>query len=414
MRSYVSRLKLNSASLFPFYLLALACSLWPELELLVPSFPSMKLVFDVDDGQIQQLLSVNFFGFLVGVLFAGPLCDSVGRRVVMSYGMLGYLLASFAAVMATDFSFLMVARFFQGVLMTGPVVAGGVILLEVTSGASQVFWMAISSSAITFCMAMGPIVGAWINDSFGYSGNLWSIFILGLTCSLPALLFVPESLAAEKRTRLRLPMLLKGYWTLLCDWQFMCFALPMCLLSGAYWVYVGVSALFLVDHLGLPAASFGSYQGPIVGSFSIVSLSSSWLLRRFGLMRMVKVGVFLMFVGCLPLFVMSVVGFESAKLTTFFMMLFVGGMAPVCSTLFPISLNHLPPELQGNGQAFIHALRMLFASIGTFILGFVYKGPLLPVMCILLVMLIPSAVSLWLGRKFLVNPVEGFKNVGGH
>lgn len=398
----------------PICLILLACGLWPEMELLVPSLPSLKRVFAVDDGQIQQLLTANFCGFLLGVLLAGPLCDSIGRRVVLIYGSVSYLIISMFCALTDQFSFLMIARFLQGFAMTGPVIAGGVILFEMTSGSRQVFWMSLTNSAVTFCMAMAPIIGTWVNAQLGFKGNLWAIFILGCLGIIPASIFAPESLKVENRHPLVLRTLLEGYITLIKDWRFMCLALPVCALAAAYWVYVGVSALYMVDYLGIEPTSFASYQGPIVGCFSIISLASSWLLKKFGLSRCLKFGIALMFTGCLLLFAMSVNKADAAQATTIFMMLFVGGMAPVCSMLFPYSMNHLPAKLQGNAQAMIQALRLLFASLGTFILGFVYDGPLLPVATIMLIILLASTVLLWMARGFIEEDQQIAVGVVGH
>ena len=194
----------------------------------------------------------------------------------------------------------------------------------------------------------------------------------------------------------------------------MSFAIPICALAAACFNYVGVRASYMVDYLGIPKSTFGRYQGPIVGCFSIVSLSASKLLQRFGLMSCIKAGVFFMSVGCLLLLSMSIFRLDHALCTTLFMMLFAGGMAPVCSLLFPYSVAHLPSELQGCSQALIQALRLFFTSVGTFTLAFVYKGPLLPVALILFVVLVGSVFMLWCARAFMKEQVDSGMMVSGH
>lgn len=401
-------------ALIPVCLILAGCGLWPEMEMLVPSLPGMKRAFGIHDSHIQQLLTVNFVGFLLGVLVAGPLCDSVGRRKVFTGGAVVYLFSSLLSALAWNFPVLMAFRFLQGLSMTGPVIAGSVLLLESTYGAKQIFWMSLANSSITFCMAVAPIVGTWVNDLFGYQGNLWSILILGIVGISPTLFFVPESLEEEKKRPIQLALLVKGYISLLKDWRFMCLMLPITALAAAYWIYVGISALYMVDYLGLPAAHFGRYQGPIVGCFSVISLASGRLLVRFGLLKCVKFGISLMSVGCTLLLGMSVLGLDHAICTTIFMMIFVGGMAPICSVLFPQSVAHLPPELQGNAQALLNAMRLLFASLGTFLLGFIYKGPLLPVSIMLFVIFVISTWLLWKGRVFMKEVNTQVPLMGGH
>nr|WP_063854502.1 phenicol efflux MFS transporter PexA [uncultured bacterium Ak20-3]ADI87853.1 PexA [uncultured bacterium Ak20-3] len=401
MKKFVLFCERNGIALIPIVLILLGCGLWPEMELLVPSLPDMQRAFNIQDAQIQQLLTANFVGFLIGVLFAGPLCDSAGRRTVMMIGTIGYLVSSVLCPFCNDFVLLMIARFFQGLFMTGPVIAGGVLLMEATEGVKQIFWMSIGNAAITFCMAAGPIVGSWINTGFGYVGNLWSILILGLIGCLPALFLVPESLPVEKRAAFHPKLLFKGYFALLKDFRFMCLAIPMCALAAAYWIYVGVSALYMVNQLGIAQEMFGRYQGPIVGCFSIISLGSSKLLQRFGLMKCLRAGIVSMFTGMLLLLGMSILSLDHAVATTVFMMFFVGGMAPICSMLFPYALGHLPVDLKGNAQAMVQAIRLFFASIGTSLVGVFYKSAFLPVALIMFAILLFSCYFLWKGRRYL-------------
>lgn len=119
-----------------------------------------------------------------------------------------------------------------------------------------------------------------------------------------------------------------------------------------------------------------------------------------------------MYLGCFSLLGMNLFFEDQALLTTLFMMMFVGGMSPMCSLLFPYSMSHLPADLQGNAQAMIQAMRLLFASCGTFLLSIVYKGPLLPVTLILMVYLVVSTLLLWIGRRFLLEPPKAVLNMG--
>jgi len=403
----------RSVPVAPVLLILLGASLWPEMELLVPSLPAMKVAFGVTDGEIQQLLTANFMGFLCGVLFAGPLCDSFGRKKVAAWGMLFYLIASLGTIMAHSFSLLMLARFIQGLAMTAPIIGGGAMLLECTSGPAQIFWMSISSASITICMAMAPLLGAWINTAYGFRGNLWSIFIVGVLGIIPMLLFVPETLAAEKRSSMQLKALGKSYLRLLQDRRFMGFSFVMSALAASYWVYTGVSALYMVDYLHLDASLFGRYQGPIVGAFATMSIAISGIHRRLGVYRCLRLGMMSTCFGVVSLLLLALFGIESAVLTTIFMMFFVAGMVPANSLLFPSALNGLPQELQGSGQSLIQGLRLALASMGTMILGFTYTGPFLPVALLLAGMFTASTFVLWKMWGYLSDaPSSGIQS--GH
>lgn len=387
----------------PISLLVLGASLWPELELLVPSLPGLKVFFGVSEGQIQQLLSINFIGFLGGVLFAGPLCDSLGRRAVSLGGMLIFLVASACAPLASSFEALMIIRFFQGIAVTGPIIGGSTLLVELTVGRAQIFWMSISNASITLCMALAPIIGALINEGFGFNGNLWAIFVLALIGVLPFIFFVPESLAKESRSSFCMREVVQNYGKLLKNKRFLGLSLAISGLASAYWIYTGVSSLYLIDHLKMDPGLFGLYQGPIVGTFAFCSIGINWIHKKVGLYNCLWTGFFSMLLGIMSLVFMAFLGQDSPLFTTIFMMFFVGGMVPACSLLFASALNQLPANLQGSGQSFIQALRLLIASLGTLILGATYSGPFLPVALIMLVLFLACSLLLYKMRFLLIE-----------
>jgi DHA1 family bicyclomycin/chloramphenicol resistance-like MFS transporter len=410
MKNFALYCQQRGIALIPLCLIFMACGLWTEMEILVPSLPDMKHHFGLNDAQIQQLLTANFLGFFLGVLVAGPLCDTLGRKPMVLWGGLVYLLSCAACALTSDFSVLLMARFVQGVAMTGPTLAGGVLLFEHTSGERQIFWMALANSMVTFAMAASPIVGSWINSTWGFHGNLWCILAVGTLGIVPTLVWVPETLHEDNRKSLQLSELASGYWSLATDWRYMLLTLPICALAAGYYIYVGISSLYMVDYLKVEPALFARYQGPIVGCFSVVSLGASRLLKVFGLARSLFLGFVTMMLGCLPLVFLCVMGQESAMATTLCMMLIVGGMAPICALLFPYALNHLGQDLQGKAQALLQAFRLLLASLGTFFLGFVYSGPLLPVGVLLFMIIMLSSACLWRGRGYFKG--EATENTG--
>lgn len=376
-------------------LILLGASLWPEMELLVPSLPDMKNYFGVTEGQIQQLLSANFIGFIIGVIFAGPFCDGFGRRKVTIFGMLFYLVLSAFVALSNDFSSMMLLRFLQGIAITGPIIGGITILMESTKGKEQIFWLSISSASVTFCMAGAPIFGSWVNNYFGFRANLWSIFIMGVIGFLPFLFLVKETLAKESREKINIKSILKNYFEISKNKKFMLITSIMATLSASYWIYTGVSSLYMVDYLKLDASLFGRYQGPIVGTFAILSVCISFLDKKFGFKKCLLTGFISMFFGATSLMIFSILHIESVFLTTFFMIFFVGGMVPANSLLFPAAINVLPTNLQGSGQSMVQALRLIIASLGTMTLGVVYKGPFLPIAILLFSAFIFACILLW-------------------
>ena len=59
------------------------------ISILGPSIPALRQDFSVSLGTAGALFTVHSFGYLIGVLFAGPLSDRSGRRIVTALGAAG-------------------------------------------------------------------------------------------------------------------------------------------------------------------------------------------------------------------------------------------------------------------------------------------------------------------------------------
>ena len=65
------------------------------------------------DASLQMTMTMFMFGYALSMLIAGPLSDSIGRKRVMFYGLITYMIATLACAFAPSVGFLIVGRFFQ-------------------------------------------------------------------------------------------------------------------------------------------------------------------------------------------------------------------------------------------------------------------------------------------------------------
>ena len=92
----------------PLWLLTLLI-MFPQLveTIYSPALPGIATSYHVSSERAAQTLSVYFVAFAVGVAMWGWLSDCIGRRRAMMAGLLCYATGSLMAVVATDFSVLL-------------------------------------------------------------------------------------------------------------------------------------------------------------------------------------------------------------------------------------------------------------------------------------------------------------------
>jgi len=76
------------------------------------------------NNHAQLIITIFLLGTGLGQLIAGPISDIYGRKVVLCVGIFLFITASILAIITSNFSMLLVARFVQGLGISAPRAAG--------------------------------------------------------------------------------------------------------------------------------------------------------------------------------------------------------------------------------------------------------------------------------------------------
>lgn len=68
----------------------------------------------------QLIITMIFLGLGIGPLIFGPLSDNLGRKPVVYFGFILFLLASFICVYAESIQYMIVGRVLQGIGLSAP------------------------------------------------------------------------------------------------------------------------------------------------------------------------------------------------------------------------------------------------------------------------------------------------------
>ncbi|MGZ0497419.1 MFS transporter [Citrobacter freundii] len=132
-----------------------------------PALPGIATSYHVSSERAAQTLSVYFVAFAVGVAMWGWLSDCIGRRRAMMAGLLCYATGSLMAVVATDFSVLLLARMVSAIgAAAGSVVVQTMLRDSYESTAlSRVF--SVMGAALALSPVFGLLSGGWLVSLYG-------------------------------------------------------------------------------------------------------------------------------------------------------------------------------------------------------------------------------------------------------
>src|SRR5215468_12246592 len=180
-------------------------------DLYLPSLPSLARYFAVGVDDIQLTLSVFLVGLATAQLVYGPLSDRFGRRPVLLVGLAIYVVASIVCMLSPSVPVLVVARFVQAVgACVGPVL-GRAIVRDVhgREGAARV--LAYMSAAMALAPAIGPILGGFLEEWFGWRANFLALVCYGILGAAITWQILPETNKLPDLEAARLDRILRGY-----------------------------------------------------------------------------------------------------------------------------------------------------------------------------------------------------------
>ena len=87
------------------------------VDAMLPALPAIgKSLHVVGENTTQWVIASYVFGFGVMQLVYGPLADRYGRRPILIFTMIGFVIASIIASVAATFPLLLAARVLQGTM----------------------------------------------------------------------------------------------------------------------------------------------------------------------------------------------------------------------------------------------------------------------------------------------------------
>src|SRR5215208_148997 len=195
-----------------------------DITVVNTALPSIQEDLNASFTDLQWVVDAYTLPLAALVLTAGVLADRLGRRRVFAAGLGIFALGSLLAGLATDPTFLNLARAVQGV--GGAVmfaVSLALIAQEFPAGRERGTAMGVYGATIGLAVAFGPLVGGAIVDSLGWE---WIFF-----------LNVPIGVAAIAITYLRVresrdPNATRVDWAGLVTFSSSLFALVLALVRG--------------------------------------------------------------------------------------------------------------------------------------------------------------------------------------
>lgn len=254
-------------------------------DIMLPGLPDIGRAFEVANPNDRSLV-LMVFGLAFGLLqpIFGPLSDRFGRRLPIMWGMIVYILCSFASIVAPNFIALLAIRFVQGAASAAVKVAVTAAVRDRYEGKEMAEVASLMMSIFLLVPVIMPSVGQLLLFIGPWQGIFIAMGMLAILIGIWAWFRLGETQPIEARRPLSFGGIVQGFGLVFGNRRaFFYGATGMFLMGGV------LGMIFTSQQIYAELYGWGVWYalavGAMGGSASICSLVTSQVLGRIGLRR---------------------------------------------------------------------------------------------------------------------------------
>ena len=363
------------------------------IDMYLPSLPTIGAELHASAAQTQSTVATFLAGMAIGQLLYGPASDRFGRKPPILLGLVIYVAASAACMLATSAPMLIGLRFVQALgACSGAVVSRAIVRdrFDHTDTARML-------SLMVLIMGLAPVFAPLLGGALLAIGGWRSIFgvmvAFGAALSLAALLRLKESRSAETEAHARSEHPIRAYISLLTQRRLVGYALAGALNGATLFTYISSSPEVLIGGYGISPQAFGWVFGVNGVGFVVASQLNRRLLRRWSPDEVLRGASNSAIVCAVLLTAAAVTGLGERWSVLPLLFLVLGSYSLMQGNTMAGALN-IDPRRAGSISALMGAASFATGAVAAWIAGALHDGTPRPMAAVMLVCLIGSAVAL--------------------
>ena len=212
------------------------------IDAMLPALDEVREHFGLQDtpAATAAIVSVFLGAMGLGQMIYGPLSDRFGRKPILTFGLILYVVSGIAATFAPSFGALLAARFVWGLGSAAPRIVSRAILRDRFSGDALARALAIVVSIFLIAPTLAPLVGQAVLSL----GSWRYTFAVGPVFAILVLLWssrLEETLDPQDRRSIAPRRIAGAIWTILRTPSALGSAIALTALTAAFIPYLASS-----------------------------------------------------------------------------------------------------------------------------------------------------------------------------
>jgi DHA1 family bicyclomycin/chloramphenicol resistance-like MFS transporter len=212
------------------------------IDAMLPALDEVREHFGLQDtpAATAAIVSVFLGAMGLGQMIYGPLSDRFGRKPILTFGLILYVVSGIAATFAPSFGALLAARFVWGLGSAAPRIVSRAILRDRFSGDALARALAIVVSIFLIAPTLAPLIGQAVLSL----GSWRYTFAVGPVFAILVLLWssrLEETLDPQDRRSIAPRRIASAIWTILRTPSALGSAIALTALTTAFIPYLASS-----------------------------------------------------------------------------------------------------------------------------------------------------------------------------
>ncbi|WP_229820283.1 multidrug effflux MFS transporter [Streptomyces abikoensis] len=282
-----------------------------SMDMYLPALPEVTSALRSPAATIQLTLTACLMGMALGQLIVGPMSDRWGRRRPLLVGMVVYVLATAACVVAPTTELLIGCRLAQGLAGAAGIVIARAVVRDLYDGVAMARFFSTLMLISGVAPVVAPLIGGQILRLTDWRGVFVVLTVIGLLLTLVVWRRLDETLPPARRQDGGLGQALRTMRGLLADRVFTGYMLAGGFAFAALFAYISASPFVVQDIYGASPQTFSLLFGlNSIGLVLVGQINGKVLVGRVSLDKTLAVGlaVITLAAGALLLMTSGVLG----------------------------------------------------------------------------------------------------------
>ncbi len=256
-------------------------------DMIMPAMVNVVNGFHAPLSMVAVSLSLYIIGGSLLQLFLGPITDVMGKRYVMLFGNILFLVASFVITFSSTIEQFLVARLFQGMGMCF-IFIGYALIHELFNDVMAVKLTTILANIAITAPLIGPIIGSMIASNFTWHYIFVISGVLGMITLIGLYKYMPQGTIIHRK--INLAVIFRSYKNIFMNRNFI-FGVTINTISMIPIIaWIGLSPVIVFNYLHQSFIMYILYQAAMFVGLITSSLLIQFIAGRISFNKLFKIG----------------------------------------------------------------------------------------------------------------------------